>query len=312
MEFTPEETPAPAPAPAPEPAPAQEPSTEFVQEPTTEFVPEPAPAPAAEPVVAPAPEPKPEPQPKPKAKPKKKKKAPVVVVADDEEESDEDAAEDKDSESDKDKKDSTGKKPYGTVGVSFVAGFNLLTDVDKSGNSESVDLDFFSPVILLELDFMLGSKFGLLFGTGFMYASTGDPNMGWLDINQRYNENQFGNIFMMPLYGGVKIHLGDTGKLHPYGKVDLGYTFMWADDPILTPIGSSYYGYYDVSESYAYGGFLWGFAFGIENPMGALLEAGIMMYDGGIYTRYRYNGYWNTYDSEMDFMFVNVKFGIRF
>ena len=40
---------------------------------------------------------------------------------------------------------------------------------------------------------------------------------------------------MMPLYGGIKLHLGDTGALHPFGKAYLGYTFMWADDPILDP-----------------------------------------------------------------------------
>lgn len=327
MEFTPEPTPAPepapasepapAPAPAPEPvaepapAPAPEPSTEFVPEPSTEFVPETepapvaAPAPAPEPVAEPAPEPEPEPKPEPKPKAKKKKKKPVVVaVADDEEESEE--------EESKEEKDSTGTKPYRAFGLTFLTGLNVVTDIEKENNSNGVELDFFCPVTLMELDFMLASKFAFLFGIGFMYASTDDPEMGWLDINQRYNSNLFGNLFFMPLYGGIKLHLGNTDRLHPYAKANVGYTFMWADDPILDPIGSSYWGYYNVSDTYAYGGFLWGLTIGIENPIGIVLEAGLTMFSGGIHTDYRYDGYSRVYDSEMDFMFVNIKFGIRF
>ena len=37
-----------------------------------------------------------------------------------------------------------------------------------------------------------------------------------------------------------------------------------------------------------------------------------MMFDGGVYSKYRYNGYTQVSDSEMDFMFVNVKIGFRF
>lgn len=311
---------APEAEPQVQPAPdssLQQQESGFVQETAPQqeaaFVPEPAPQPEPElveepePVAEPTPEPKPEPEPKAK---KKKKKAPVVVVA--EEEPEEAKPEETKTETAESKKDSTEKKPYGSVGLSFIFGMNLLTDVEKPYNSESIDLDFFSPVTLLELDFLLGSKFGLLFGSGFMFASTSDPNMGWLQINQRYNSNQSGDIFMMPLYGGIKLHLGDTGALHPFGKAYLGYTFMWADDPILDPIGSSYYGYYNIITTYAYGGFLWGFAIGIENPSGPFLEAGLMMFDGGVYSKYRYNGYTQVSDSEMDFMFVNVKIGFRF
>lgn len=341
------EQPAPEPAPAPEPPPAPQPEapefTEplmaaapdstpeaeaqpapdtalqqqesgFVQETPAqqeaEFVPEAAPqqepefVEEKEPVAEPEPEPEPEPKPEPKPK-KKKKKAPVVAAADEEEE-------EAKPEAAEDKKDSTGTKPYRGFGLSFLTGLNVVTDIEKKNNSKGVDLDFFCPVTLMELDFMLASKLAFLFGIGFMYASTDDPEMGWLDINQRYNSNLFGNLFFMPLYGGIKLHLGSTDHIHPYAKANAGYTFMWADDPILDPIGSSYWGYYNVSDTYAYGGFLWGLALGIENPIGIVLEAGLTMFSGGIHTDYRRDGYPWKYDSEMDFMFVNIKFGIRF
>ena len=345
----PEPAPTPEPAPAPEPPPAPQPEAPVVNEPLmaaapdstpeaepqaqpvpdtalqqqesgfvqetpaqqeAEFVPEAVPqqepefVEEKEPVAEPEPAPEPEPKPEPK---KKKKKAPVVVVADEEEKGEETKP-----EVAEEKKDSTGTKPYRAFGLTFLTGLNVVTDVDKPNSNRSVELDFFCPVTLMELDFMLASKFAFLFGIGFMYASTDDPEMGWLEINQRYNPDQFGNLFFMPLYGGLKLHLGNTDKFHPYGKANIGYTFMWADDPILDPIGSSYWGYYNVSESHAYGGFTWGLALGMEHPAGLILEAGVTMFSGGIYTEYRYNGYWNKLDSELDFTFVNIKFGIRF
>lgn len=281
----------------PEPAPQQE--TAFVQEPA----PQPEPETVAEPEPAPAPVVAPEPE----------SSAPVVAAAEDEYESGEAAPkEEVKPEAAEEKKDSTGTKPYRAFGLTFLTGLNVVTDVDKPNSNQNVELDFFCPVTLMELDFMLASKFAFLFGIGFMYASTDDPEMGWLDINQRYNPDQFGNLFFMPLYGGLKLHLGNTDKFHPYGKANIGYTFMWADDPILDPIGSSYWGYYNVSESHAYGGFTWGLALGMEHPAGLILEAGVTMFSGGIYTEYRYNGYWYKLDSELDFTFVNIKFGIRF
>ena len=227
------------------------------------------------------------------------------------------SAEDKNSEAVKDKTDSTGNKPYGSVGISLFLGLNLLTYVENVSESEKVDLDFFSPVLLFELDFLLSSKFGLLFGIGYLLAITSDPDMGWLGINQQYDEDLYDLIMMVPLYGGIKIHLGDTRRLHPYGKVNLGYTAVMAHNQVVVPIFCSKDGYSEDSEGSAYGGFLWGFALGIENSNGVLLEASIMMFDGGIHTKYHYNRTWattdwDTYDSEMDFMFVNVKFGIRF
>ena len=281
----------------PEPAPQQE----------TAFVQEPAPQPEPETVV------EPEPAPAPVVAPEPESSAPVVAAAEDEYESGEAAPkEETKPEAAEATNDSTGKKPYKTVGLTILTGLNVITDVDVGSNSQSAELDFFCPVTLMELDFMLSGNFALLFGTGFMYASTSDSEIGWLGMNQRYDSDLFGNLFFMPLYGGLKLHLGGTDRIHPYGKVNLGYTFMWADDPILDPIGSSYWGYYSMEESYAYGGFTWGFAFGIENPVGIVLEAGVTMFSGGIYSEYRYNGSRWVTDSEMDFMFVNIKFGIRF
>lgn len=288
--------PAPMPAPAPEPAPAPAPVAEPVPEPAPEPVVEPAPEPAPEPVpqevapvVVPAPVEQEEAAEEPAPVVKKKKKRPVVVA---EEEPAEEEAEAKPK-----KKKKRKKRPSE---LTLKAGLNLISSV--SGNW-SGDLDFFSPTTYMDFYLFPTNHFGLGAGVGFVYATTSDPDFGWM---WTYPEGTTGSNFIMPLYGSMKVIFGNGVALWPYARLDLGYSFWWVTNEIGCPNDRPVYSWGGD------GGFLWGLAFGLDLANGLNFEGKLMSFSGTLNTVTRYSGYRYQNNVDFDFVFLSITIGFRF
>ena len=178
-------------------------------------------------------------------------------------------------------------------------GLNLLSLVGD--DDEDYDMDFFSPVVFLDKYFYPHKKFGLGFGIGFMYVTTHDEDFGWIKMNSY--DYDMSHEFIMPLYGTFKLVFSESETKLVYSKFDIGYSWWWE-------AGAAAYPYdYPVDEGYTYGGLYIGAGLGIDFKNGFNLEAALSHLDGGIFTRYRYSGYWRSYEDELSLTFIHVTVG---
>ncbi len=285
-----------APLPSAEPIPAAEPEPSveapaFVE---TEPVAEPAAEPAAEPVAESVAEPAPEPE------PVVEEPAEVNEVAAVEEEP-EPAPVKKKKKGKAEEKGKAAKpskkKERSRLDFSIQVGLNLLT------NSSQGDIDFFSPSAFAELYLFPVKWLGLGAGVGFMYATSSDPEFGWINT---YDDGATAGNSFLPVYGSFKFRFGRGTTVIPYAKLDLGYAFWWGTPEVSCPNDRPVYLWN------AYGGFLKGIGAGIDFGFGLNVEASLLMFSGGIETKYKYNGYTYYRNVAVDWTFLNLSIGYTF
>ena len=303
-------------APA-EAVPVAEPAPEPVSAPVAEPVPVEPPVPVAEPV----PEDELVPQAEPAPVAEKKKRDMPVLSADDAEDvvligkprkekkgkvndkteakAAEKKATDKKSADKKsaEKKASPKKRERSKLDFSIQAGLNLLTY-----SSQGV-IDFFSPSAFAELYLFPFKWLGLGAGVGFMYATSTDPEFGWI---YTYDDGAVAGNYFLPVYGSFKFRFGRGTTVIPYAKLDLGYAFWWGTPEVSCP------GDRPVYLWNAYGGFLTGIGAGIDLGFGLNIEASLLMFSGGIETKYKYNGYTYYSNPAVDWTFINLSIGYTF
>jgi hypothetical protein len=195
------------------------------------------------------------------------------------------------------KKAAPQKRERSRLDVSFQVGLNLLSDASAG------ELDFLSPVADLALYLFPLKWLGVGFGVGFIYATTTDPDFGWI---WTYDEETTGHNFIMPLYGSFKFRFGRGTTVIPYAKLDLGYAFWWPT--IAITCADDRQVYYWGSD----GGFLKGLGAGVDFGFGLNLEVSLLMFTGSIETKYKYSGYTYYYRPDVDFTFINFAIGYTF
>lgn len=182
----------------------------------------------------------------------------------------------------------------------ITGGINLVNSIDGADGAET---EFLSPVVFYDSYFMLGSKFGIGTGVGFIYSETNDDEFAWAWTYPENNRNA-GN-YIMPVYLSGKLYMGSNPSMQPYAKLNLGYAFWWADDQVDIPDDRSSYD--DGTE----GGFYFGLALGLK--VGILtFELDYSTFTGDIYGNYRYSGYSYYYEADVDFNFLSIRAGFSF
>ena len=292
--------------------------------PVAEPAPEPVPAPVAEPVPVEPPVPVAEPVPEaelvPQAEPapvaEKKKRDMPVLSADDAEDvvligkprkekksqvndkpNNDKPSNDKPKTKAAEKKAASKKRERSKLDFSIQAGLNLLI------NSSQGDIDFFSPSAFAELYLFPFKWLGLGAGVGFMYATSTDPEFGWI---YTYDDGATAGNYFLPVYGSFKFRFGRGTTVIPYAKLDLGYAFWWGTPEVSCPNDRPVYLWN------AYGGFLTGIGAGIDLGFGLNIEASLLMFSGGIETKYKYNGYTYYWNPAVDWTFINLSIGYTF
>ena len=180
----------------------------------------------------------------------------------------------------------------------ITAGINLINSIDGANGAET---EFLSPVVFWDSYFNIGSRFGIGSGIGFIYTETNDEKFAWA---WTYREPNAGN-YIMPVYFSAKFKINNNPSMQPYAKLNLGYSFWWADDPVDIPNDRPAY---DCGTE---GGFYYGLAFGLK--VGILtFELDYSSFTGEIYGTYRYSGIYTRYNPEVDFNFLNIRAGFSF
>ena len=197
----------------------------------------------------------------------------------------------------KEKKSLDKKRERSFVDFTIQVGLNLLS------NSSQGDIDFLSPSAFAELYLFPIKWLGFGVGGGFIYATSSDPEFGWV---WTYGDGASAGNFITPVYGSFKFRFGSGTTVIPYAKIDLGYAFWSATAEASCPNDRPVYLWN------AYGGFLKGVGAGIDFGFGLNLEASLLMFTGGIETKYKYSGYVRYYNPTVDWTFLNISIGYTF